>query len=166
MTEQTVTLTITDLRGAHVDVVLGAANPQIRDMYLAYSAAHACPAKWAAQEKAAIGIGVALAARRCGAPYAEFSLAKLMRIFPRNSLAEIAMAERMEFLRLLPCLKRFLINKPFWAGHAFDAALDGVRCPQPGDFWAHYWGADPADVRQAIAYGMARARAIAGSGLH
>jgi hypothetical protein len=162
MAELTVTLIILDPRGAPMDAVLGAAHPHLRDMYFSCLAARTCPAKWAAQEKAAIGIGAALAARRCSAPCAEFSLGALMRIFPKNSLADIAMAERMGFLRLLPGLKKFQINKPFWAGHTFDAARDTVANPEAGDFWAQCWGADPGDVKQAISHGMAMTRAIIG----
>lgn len=164
MIDVTVTVTILDPRGNPMDVVLGAAHPQLRDMYLACFLARARPAQWAAQEEAAMGIGAALAARRCSEPYAEFSLGRLMRMFPRNSLAEIAMAERMDFLRLLPGLKKFQINKPFWAGHTFDAARDAVAHPDFSDFWAHSWGADPADVKQAIAHGMAMTRAIINDG--
>ena len=165
MTEVTVTLTVLDPRGAPMDAVLGAAHPQLRDMYLAFFMARDCPDKWAAQEKAARRIGAELATRRCSEPYAEFSLGTLMRMFPKNSLAEIAMAERMDFLRLLPSLKKFQINKPFWAGHTFDAARNTVAHPEANDFWAHCWGADPADVRQAIAHGMAMTRAVVGDGL-
>lgn len=167
MSYVTVTVTILDPRGDPMDVVLGANHAQLSKMYLDCFVARANLGLWAAQEKAAMRIGVALAARRCLTPHAEFTLAKLIRMFPTNSLAEIAMAERMDFLRLLPCLKKFRINKPFWAGHAYDAARDTLAHPEAADFWARHWGADPADIRLATALTLARARAIiSDGGLH
>nr|WP_047581479.1 hypothetical protein [Methylobacterium sp. ZNC0032] len=167
MSYMTVTVTILDPRGDPMDVTLGANHVQLSKMYLDCSAARANPGLWAAQERAATRIGVALAARRCLTPHAEFTLAQLMRMFPTNSLAEIAMAERMDFLRLRPGLKKFRINKPFWAGHAYDAARDILARPEAADFWARHWGADLADIRLVTALMFTRARTIiSDGGLH
>jgi hypothetical protein len=77
------------------------------------------------------------------------SLGRLVDLYGEKALPAIALAERLDMLRLQPCLKKFLVSKPFW--------ISNMRPPPtaPGMDMRNVIGMmktqyDPADVDMAL----------------
>lgn len=131
-------------------LVLDAKNPLLRDMYAAAMSAMRCPEAFKKMQAEAIAIFAAMQGRDAMRIGKMVSLGRMVDAFGENALPAIALAERLDMLRLQPCMKRFLVCRPFWYGHAVEAAASTARYPQAGLFWVHACQSNAEDVDMAL----------------